>query len=102
VRISRIPHVRSELVTGLFLLLIGCANPSSQFGLTSLSAQATPSTVSVGGTVTLHATAHLSDGATQDVTSATQWTLSNPSLATLSHGVLTGKAPGALTVQAAS
>jgi Big-like domain-containing protein len=51
--------------------------------------------------VTLQARAHLSNGTTQDVTSATQWTLSNATLATLSNGVLTSKAPGTLTVQAA-
>ena len=66
-----------------------------------LSLKVTPATVSVGGAVTLQAIAHLSDGTTQDVTSSTQWTLSDPSLATLGTGVLTAKAPGALTVQAA-
>jgi hypothetical protein len=55
----------------------------------------------VGAAVTLHATVLLSDGTTQDVTSSTQWTLSNPSLATLGNGVLTSKAPGTLTVQGA-
>ncbi len=55
----------------------------------------------MGGAVTLQAIAHLSDGSTQDVTSGTQWTLSNPSLATLGNGVLSSKAPGTLTVQAA-
>ena len=55
----------------------------------------------MGGAVTLQATAHLSDGTTQDVTSSTLWTLSNPSLATVAEGVLTSKAPGTLSVQGA-
>jgi hypothetical protein len=84
----------------LLILGAGCSNPSSQ-SLNSLSISATPSTVTVGGAVTLHATAHLSDGTTQDVTASTLWTLSNPSLATMASGVLTGKAPGALSVQGA-
>ena len=78
----------------------GCSDPSSTT-LNLLSLNVTPATVSVGGAVTLQAIAHLSDGTTQDVTSSTQWTLSNPALATLGTGVLTAKAPGTLTVQAA-
>jgi hypothetical protein len=53
----------------------------------------------VGDAVILHAIVHLSNGATQDVTSSTQWTLSDPSLATMGDGVLISKAPGTLTVQ---
>ena len=98
--IAPIPHVRLAL-SGLLVLFAGCANPSSQSSLNSLSVKVTPATVSVGGAVTLQATAVLSNGTTQDVTSATQWTLSNPSLATLGSGVLTSKAAGILTVQAA-
>ena len=97
----RIPRVCSEVVSALFILLVGMRESSlidqSEFPI----GQATPATVSVGGAVTLQAIAHLSDGSTQDVTSGTQWTLSNPSLATLGTGVLTSKAPGTLTVQAA-
>jgi hypothetical protein len=99
-RSPRIPRVCSALVSALFILLAGCANPSST-SLNSLSLKVTPATVSVGGAATLQAIAHLSDGTTQDVTSSTQWTLSNPSLATLGNDVLTSKAPGTLTVQAA-
>src|SRR5271154_4453066 len=99
-RIPRIPRLCSVLVSAFFILLAGCGNPSSTT-LNSLSLKVTPTTVSVGGAATLQAVAHLSDGTTQDVTSSTQWTLSNPSLATLGTGVLTAKAPGALTVQAA-
>ena len=99
-RIPRIPRACSALLGALFILLVGCANPSSTT-LNLLTLKATPATVSVGGAVTLQAIAHLSDGTTQDVTSSTQWTLSNPSLAALGTGVLTAKAPGTLTVQAA-
>ena len=84
-----------------FLVLItGCSNPSSQ-NLASLTVTATPATVSVGGSSVLKAVAHLTDGTTQDVTSSTQWTLSNPALATMKNGALTAVAPGAVMVQAA-
>jgi hypothetical protein len=99
-RIPPMSQVCSGLLCGLLILIVGCSNPSSQ-SLDSLSITATPATVSVGAAVTLHAMVHLSDGTTQDVTSSTQWTLSNPSLATLGGGVLTSKAPGTLTVQGA-
>ena len=99
-RIPRIPRACFALVSAPFILLAGCSNPSST-SLNLLTLKVTPATVSVGGAVTLQATAHLSDGTTQDVTSSTQWTLSDPSLATLGASVLTAKAPGALTVQAA-
>jgi hypothetical protein len=99
-RIPRIPRACSAFVSALFILLVGCSNPSST-SLNLLTIKATPATVSVGGAVTLQAIAHLSDGTTQDVTSSTQWTLSNPSLAAMGTGVLTAKAPGTLSVQAA-
>jgi hypothetical protein len=101
-RISPTSQVCSALLCSLLILTAGCANPSSQSpGLDSLSISATPSAVTVGGAVTLQALAHLSDGTTQDVTSSTLWTLSNPALGTVSKGVLTSKAPGTLSVQGA-
>jgi hypothetical protein len=78
----------------------GCTNPNSQ-SLASLSVTATPSTVAVGGAVLLKATAHLSDGTTQDVTAGTLWSLSDSTMATISNGALTAKAVGSLTIQAA-
>ncbi len=99
-RIPRISRVCSAFVSGLLILFVGCSNPSSTT-LNLLTLKVTPATVSVGGAVSLQATAHFSDGTTQDVTSSTQWTLSNPSLARLGSGVLTAMAPGALTVQGA-
>ena len=70
--IPTIQLVRFALVSCLFVLLAGCGNPSSQSSLNSLSVKVTPATVTVGGAVTLQASAHLSDGTTQDVTSSTQ------------------------------
>jgi hypothetical protein len=100
-RISPMPRVCSGLLCGLFLILVaGCGSPSSQT-LDSLTITATPSTVPVGGSSILKAVAHLSDGTTQDVSSSTQWTLSNTALATMTNGTLTAKAPGAVMVQAA-
>ena len=84
----------------VLVLMTGCSSPSSQT-LDSLTLTATPASVPVGGASVLKAVAHLSDGTTQDVTAGTQWTLSNPALATMTNGALTAKAPGSLTVQAA-
>ena len=83
-RIPPLSQVSFGLLWALLILLIlitGCTNPLSQ-NLASLTVTATPSTLSVGAAV-LKAVAHLSDGTTQDVTSATQWTLSNTALATI-------------------
>src|SRR6202167_3926544 len=101
-RIPPMSQVSFGLLWALLILLIliaGCSNPSSQ-NLASLTVTATPSTVSVGGASVLKATAHLSDGTTQDVTSSTQWTLSNPALSTLANGAVTAKAAGTVMVQA--
>ncbi len=99
-RISSTPRVCSAILSGCLILASGCGNPTSQ-SLQSLSITATPSSVSVGGSVVLQATAHLSDGSTQNVTSGTQWSISDPTLATIANGVLTGKAAGSLSVQGA-
>ncbi len=93
------PQVRFGFLWGLFLVT-GCGGASFQ-NLSSLTITATPSNLSTGGAAVLKAVTHLSDGTNVDVTSGTQWTLSNPSLATVSNGTLTAKAPGTLTVQAA-
>ena len=99
-RIPPMPQVCSVALCAFLVLITGCSNPSSQ-NLASLTVTATPATVSVGGSSVLKAVAHLSDGTTQDVTSSTQWTLSNPALATMKNGALTAVAPGAVMVQAA-
>ncbi len=102
-RIPPMSQVNLGLLWALLILLIlitGCSNPSSQT-LASLTVTATPSTVSVGGSSVLKAVAHLSDGTTQDVTSGTQFSLSNTGMATLANGTLIAKTPGAVMVQAA-
>jgi hypothetical protein len=101
-RISPKARVCSGLLCGfsVLILMTGCASPSSQ-NLASLTVTATPSTLSVGGAAVLKAVAHLSDGTTQDVTGATQWTSTNTAMATVSNTTLTAKAAGSVTVQAA-
>ena len=42
-----------------------------------------PANLDIGETAALQAVLHKTDGTTQDVTSTTQWSISNPSLATL-------------------
>jgi hypothetical protein len=98
----RFPPARlicSRLICGLLILIAGCANPSPET-LKSLTVTATPTNIDVGGAAVLKAAAHLSDGTTQDVTSGTQWTLSDGSLAKIGSGILNGKSPGTVTVQA--
>src|SRR5882757_8074067 len=97
-RVSSTRATCSACFCSLLILICGCGNPSS-FTLNSLSVAASPSSIKVGGAATLKAVAHLSDGTTQDVTSATQWTLSSGSLATIGGVTLTGKSPGTVTVQ---
>jgi hypothetical protein len=99
-RIPPMAQVCSGLLYGSLILIAGCGNPSPQT-LASLTVTATPSTLSVGGAAKLRAVAHLTDGTTQDVAAATQWTVSNPALAKMSNGALTATAPGTVTVQAA-
>jgi hypothetical protein len=98
-RSSLMAQVFIGILCGSTVLLAGCGNPPPQ-ALASLTVAATPSTLSVGGTSALKATAHLSDGTTQDVTSGTQWVLSNPALAKMSSGTLTASAPGTISIQA--
>ena len=101
-RISPMARVCTGLLCSfsVLTLMTGCGSPSSQ-NLASLTVTATPSKLSVGGASVLKATAHLSDGTTQDVTAGTQWTLSDTKMASVSNGALTAKASGTVTVQAA-
>jgi len=92
-RIPPMSQVSFGLLWALLILLIlitGCSNPSSE-NLASLTVTATPSTISVGGSSVLKAVAHLSDGTTQDVTSGTQWTLSNTAMAKQTNGPLSAE-----------
>jgi hypothetical protein len=75
--ISSRPQVRFGFLWGLFLVT-GCGGASFQ-NLSSLTITATPSKLSTGGVAVLKAVTHLSDGTNVDVTSGTQWTLSNAS-----------------------
>jgi hypothetical protein len=98
-RISPLSQVSFGLLWALLILLIlitGCSNPSSQ-NLACLTVTATPSTLSVGGAAVLKAVALLSDSTTQDVTSGTQWTLSNTAMVKQTNGALTAQAPGTVS-----
>jgi hypothetical protein len=95
-----VKNVLCPVLCVLPCLLTACGNPSSQ-QLASLTVAASPSQLNVGGTAMLTATAHLSDGTTQDVTSGTQFSLSQATLGTLKSNALTATSPGILTVSAA-
>lgn len=58
--------------------------------------------VPVGGTVTCVATAHISDGSTQPLTSGVTYTSSDPNIATVdpATGTITGMAAGTVTITA--
>jgi uncharacterized protein YjdB len=59
--------------------------------------------ISMGGTQQFTATAHLSDGTTQDVTSTAQWSSSDSTIASVdSSGHATGSNSGAVTITAKS
>ena len=87
-RVPPLAQVCTGLLTTLLIVAAGCSNPSSQT-LDSLTVSASPATVAVGGASVLKATAHLSDGTTQDVSAGTTWTSSNTAMATVSNGTLT-------------
>lgn len=53
-----------------------------------------------GGTLALRATATMSDGTSQDVTAAAQWSSSSPAIATVSGGNVAGVANGDVTITA--
>lgn len=99
-RVSSTRVTYSACLCSLLIPISGCGT-SSSLTLNSLSVAAIPSSIKVGGTATLKAVAHLSDGTTEDVTSGTQWTVSSGSLATIGGGMLTGKSAGTVTVQVA-
>ncbi len=64
------------------------------------SIQTAASSVAVGGTVTLHATVMI-DGAMQNVTSQTTWSVSDSSIATIENNVLQSKSVGTVVVKGA-
>ena len=66
-------------------------------GSNAFSIQPAASSVAVGGTVALQAIL-VANGAPQNVTSQTTWTVSDPSVATVQNSVLQSKAVGTVTV----
>lgn len=69
------------------------------------SIQVSPNSMSIGmgAQQQFHATAHLSDGSSQDVTSSAQWSSSDSNIANVSAGgVATGSASGTVTIKAQS
>ncbi len=108
--------MKTALRIGIFALIasfIGCSggagsgNTQSKTVLsaTILSVQVAPSTmaISMGGAQQFTATAHLSDGTTQDVTSTAQWSSSDSAIASIdSLGHATGSNSGSVTITAKS
>jgi Bacterial Ig-like domain (group 2)/Chitobiase/beta-hexosaminidase C-terminal domain len=86
------------IVCSLLIVLTGCGGPLAT--PTLLKIVVTPSNLEIGDTAALQAVAHLSNGKTQDVTADTQWSISDPSLATLTRATMIAKAAGSLTIQA--
>ena len=81
-------------------LAIGCSNSSTSPSTVS-SVTVTGAAPAVGAAVQFTATAALSDGTTQDVTSLAAWQSSDPSAATVSStGVVTAMAAGTVDVTA--
>jgi hypothetical protein len=98
-----IPHalvtLRMALAVGLIVSVSGCGSnaPTSASGpgVTVTSVSVTGAPPIVGATAQLSATATLSNGTTQAVTTQAAWSSSNTSIATVtSSGILTGIAAG--------
>jgi hypothetical protein len=85
---------------GLGLAIAACSDtPSSPTGVSTITV--TGLVPAVGGTAQFTATATLSGGTTQDVTSSATWTSSNPNIAQVSAaGVVTSLASGTATISA--
>jgi trimeric autotransporter adhesin len=119
--------MHARMCTVLFLLcalLTACGGPASNGGGKSLqgggtsgsskggsgsvtisSIQISPNLIAIapGATQQFSATADMSDGSTQDVTSSVQWVSSDPSVATIdTAGRATGNMPGVATITATS
>jgi|SRR5579864_742724 len=92
------PLTTVALAIGLAIALSGCSTAPSA---TVVSVTVTGPTVGVGLTAQFTATANMSDGTTQNVTTAAAWQSSNPAVATVSAlGVVTGVAGGQTTITA--
>jgi uncharacterized protein YjdB len=89
------------IVAGLAVFVVGC-NSSTSPSATVSSISITGSAPTLGGTSQLKATATMSDGTTQDVTTMATWSSSNTADATVSSGtgVVAGVADGSVTISA--
>jgi hypothetical protein len=88
------------VVVGLAGLVVGC-NSSTSPSATVASLSVTGSAPTVGAASQFKATATMSDGTTQDVTSLATWLSSNAADASVSTtGIVTGTADGADTISA--
>ncbi|GLX66888.1 hypothetical protein MU1_12320 [Paenibacillus glycanilyticus] len=67
--------------------------------LSSLSANPTSVSVSVGQTATAVITAQYSDQSTADVTSSVSWTVQNPAIASVTGSTITGKQAGSTVIK---
>jgi uncharacterized protein YjdB len=94
---------RLAVAVGLAMFTLACGQSTNTTAPTTVSSLAvTGSTVGVGQTAQLKATAFLSNNSTEDVTDQAFWQSANTSVATVSAttGVVTGVAPGTATITA--
>lgn len=71
--------------------------------VSSIQVSPASTSIGVGSNQQFKATAHMSDGSSQDITSSVQWGTSDPSIASISNaGVATGSAAGEVTITAQS
>jgi hypothetical protein len=101
---------RASLLAASFLLTLACngdrvpTTPATPFvppvTVVSFSVSPLVQTIPPGQTVRLVATARYSDGSTKDVTSQTFWFSSQPNVATVSGGAVTGIALGRTIIRA--
>ena len=91
---------RTLLVASL-VLAAACSSSNPSVSLTSIGVTPSDPSIAQGSTVQLTATGTYSDSSTQDVTSTASWMSSDTSKATVSSaGLVTGVAPGTVTVTA--
>src|SRR6478672_5766276 len=100
-RVSRPRDWRILLVIGIALLIAGCGNDGgapttpTPKAASVTSVAVAGSALAVGATAQFIATATLSDGSTQNVTTAATWASSNQDVASVtSAGIVNAKTPG--------
>src|SRR6266853_5233013 len=101
-------------VLALIATLVGCGSAGSgtqsqnngsttKATISSVAVSPTTMAISMGAVQPFTATAHMSDGTTQDVTSTAQWSSSDSTIASVdSSGHATGSNSGAVTITAKS